>query len=251
MVREEKVEKVKEIKELLQKYSTLVFIDIFKLPSKPLQDIRKELRDKAIIKVVKKSILKFALKELEGGEELEKLIPQQPAIALTNLNPFKFYSLVSKLTSRSFAKEGDIAPFDIKISAGPTSLMPGPVISELSKAGIPVGVEGGKIAVKKDVVVAKKGERISRDLANALRKLGIQPMEIKLNVVAIYENGNVYQKEVLELVNLYPQKIKECFSNALNFSINIGFPTKENIKYLLIKAHQHAKAIELKIGGVK
>jgi large subunit ribosomal protein L10 len=252
MVREEKITKKEELKDLIKKHSVIGLIDIFKLPSKQMQEIRKEIREKGIIKVVKKSILLNSLKELnlENFEELEKLIPQQPAILLTNLESFKIYSLISKLKFSTFAKEGDIATEDIKVSAGPTSLLPGPVISELSKVGIPAGVEEGKIVVKKDVIVAKKGDKISKELAGVLRKLKVQPMKIGLNLVAIYENGKIFEKEILELVNLYPDKLKEAFNQALNLSININYPTKENIQQILIKAYQNALALE-KFGGVK
>ncbi|MEM5844361.1 MAG: 50S ribosomal protein L10 [Candidatus Aenigmatarchaeota archaeon] len=252
MAREEKIAKKEELKEMIRRYKVIGLIDIFKLPSKQFQEIRKEIREKGIIKVVKKSILLHALKELEvkNLDELEKIIPNQPAVLLSNEDCFKIYSIISKLKFPTFAKEGDIANEDIKVSAGPTSLLPGPVISELSKAGIPVGVEEGKIVVKKDVIVAKKGNVISKDLANVLRKLKIQPVKISLNLVGMYEDGRIYNKETLELVNIFPEKIKEAFNQALNLSININYPTKENIQYLLIKAYQNALALE-KFGGAK
>jgi large subunit ribosomal protein L10 len=153
------------------------------------------------------------------------------------------------LKSQTFSKDGDVALNDIKISAGPTSLLPGPAITELTKAGIPAGVEEGKIAIKKDVVVVKKGEKISKDLAMALKKLGIETMEIGLNIVAIYD-GKIYTKDVLELVNAYPEKIKEAYNQALNLSVFICYPTKANIQQLLAKAFNAAKSIE-NLGGAK
>ncbi|MCS7105782.1 MAG: 50S ribosomal protein L10, partial [Candidatus Aenigmarchaeota archaeon] len=77
-----------------------------------------------------------------------------------------------------------------------------------------------------------------------------QPVEISLNLIGLYEDGSIYEKETLELVNIFPEKIKEAFNQALNFSININYPTKENIQYLLIKAYQNALALE-KLGGAK
>ncbi|MDI6798470.1 MAG: 50S ribosomal protein L10 [Candidatus Aenigmarchaeota archaeon] len=245
MVRDEKIREVEELKKLIEKYPVIGVIDMFKLPSKQLQEIKKKISGKTMIKMSKKSMIKLAIKNAkkENISKLEELIPQQPALVFTTLEPFKFYKMISQLKSPSPAKEGDIAISDILVSAGPTSLLPGPVISELSKAGIPAGVEEGKVAVKKDVVVAKKGEKIKKELASVLRKLGIEPMEVSLNVVAIYENGSVYDKDVLNLVNVYPEKIGEAFNRALNLSVNISYPTKENIKFLLVKAFNSAKAL--------
>lgn len=251
MVREEKIKAAEKLKEIVKKYPVIGILDMHKLPTRQFQEIKKKLGDSVTIKMGKKSLIKLAIKSLnkEGGSELENLIPKQPAIILTKMEPFKFYATISKLKSMTFAKEGDVASSDIKVSAGPTSLLPGPVISELSKVGIPAGVEEGKIAIKKDVVVVKTGEKISKELANILKKLGIEPVEVGLNVVAIY-NGKIYTKDVLELVNVYPQKLKEAYNQALNLSVSICYPTKQNIKYLLSKAFNAAKTIE-NLGGAK
>jgi large subunit ribosomal protein L10 len=251
MVREEKVAATKKMKELVESSQVIGILDTHKLPSRQFQQIKKKMRDIATIKMAKKSLIRIAIKSAnkENMAELEKLIPTQPAIILTKTEPFKFYMEVSKLKSQTFAKDGDVALNDIKISAGPTSLLPGPAITELTKAGIPAGVEEGKIAIKKDVVVVKKGEKISKDLAMALKKLGIETMEIGLNIVAIYD-GKIYTKDVLELVNAYPEKIKEAYNQALNLSVFICYPTKANIQQLLAKAFNAAKSIE-NLGGAK
>jgi len=252
MVKEEKIKAVEELKKTIDSYNVVGILDMNKLPSRQLQDIKKKLRGSVIIKVTKKTILTRAIKNSKkpGIQELEKIIPKQPAIVLTNLDSFKFYSSIVKLKSPAAAKEGDIAPSDIMVSAGPTSLMPGPVISELTKAGIPAGVEDGKVAVKKDTVVAKAGTIISAPLASALKKLGMEPMLIGLNIAMVYENGMIYKKDALELVETFPKMLGEAHQNAFSLSVSINYPTKENIKVLIAKAFNVAKSLENKIGGV-
>ncbi len=247
MVKQNKVEQVQKLSRLIEEHPVFGIIDMHKLTARPLQNVKKKLRDVGIIKTTKKSILLFALKgaKVDGIEKMEQIIPQQPAIIMSKQNPFKTYALVDKVKTPAPAKEGDIAPDDIKVSAGPTNLMPGPAISELTKVGIPAGVEEGKIAVKKDVVVAKKGAVISKPLANALRKLNIEPMLIGVNIVALFEKGSVYGKESLSLVGEgYVKKLREAFQNALNLSVSISYPTKENIGLLLAKAQREANALE-------
>lgn len=252
MVKEEKLKQVEELKKMIDAYPIICILDMFKLPSKQLQEIQKKIRGKAMIKMTKKSLLKLAIKgsSRQKIQELEKSIPQQPAMIFTELEPFRFYSMIDKMRSAAAAKEGDTAPSDILVTAGPTNLLPGPAISELTRVGIPAGVEEGKIAVKKDVVVAKKGDKISSHLASALRKLNIEPMEIGLNIVAIYDNGMIYGKDALSFVNVFPEKLKEGFNYALNLSVSISYPTKDNIKFLLAKAFNSAKVLESKIGGM-
>lgn len=252
MPKEEKVEEVKRILDLIEKYPTLGILDLGGTPSKQLQEIKKSLRNEAFITVTKKSLLKLAIKssKKENIHELEKFIPLQPGLAFTELDPFKFYLLVARTKFSAFVKEGDIAKKNIEIKAGPTHLNPGPVIGELSRAGIPVGVEGGKVIVKKDVIAAKAGDRISKELASALKKLRIATKEIGLNIAALYTKGKIYGRDVLDLVGETSLNLlKEAFGKALNLSIVINYPTRENIGYILAKAYQQAKFIEGRVGG--
>lgn len=251
MVKEEKERQVEELVKLIKSYSTLALLDLYKLMAKPLQEFRRTLKGVATIKVAKKAIILHAIRKVFGekAEELEKYLPQQPAIILTNVDPFKFYLTVSEKKVPLFAKAGDVATGDILIPAGITTLSPGPVISEFGKLKIPVGIEKGKIAIKKDVVVARKGDVITKELASILRKLEIEPIEAKLNIVAIYRDGKIYTKDVLSLVGeRMLNMIKDAFVNAINLTVNISYPTKENVKYLFSKAYQIAKGLENKLG---
>ena len=51
-----------------------------------------------------------------------------------------------------------------------------------------------------DKEVAKEGEVISPQLANALGLLGIKPMKIGLDLMGVYENGFIFDKNVLKTV---------------------------------------------------
>jgi len=250
MKKEEKMKLVEELSSLMNSYPTIGFVDMKKMPTKQFQDIKRVFGEDAVIKVTKKTAVKFAMRKLkkENINELEKNIPLQPGLVITKLSPFDFYRKVNELKSTTYAKEGDTAQWDIEVKKGPTDLLPGPAISEFAKVKIPAGVEGGKIAVKKDTVVAKKGDVISGDLANILRKVKVKAAEVKMNVVILHQNGEIYTQEILKLVEEYPEKVKEAFNQALNLSIAIGYPTKENIGYLLSKAYHSAQALE-KIGG--
>lgn len=251
MAKEEKMKAVEALAKEIEKYSTVCLIDMMKLPTKQFQLIKKELGEEAIFKISKKSLVRFSLKKIgkENISELEKIIPKQPGLILTNLPAFKFYKMINKMKYPVFAKEGDTIEKEIQVKAGPTNLLPGPVISELAKVGIIGGVEGGKVAIKKDSIVAKRGSMVTKELAGVLRKLNIEPVNIGINIVAVYENGDIHSKNLLQMVEEYPSKLQQAFNQALNLSIAVGYPTKENVKFLLAKAYQQAKAIE-RIGGV-
>ena len=251
MVKKEKIAAVEKLRKVLEENPLIGFVDLHKMPTKQLQEIRKQIRGKGQIIVTKKSTILHALRQVprQNLQEFEKLLPQQPAVIVSNQEPFKFYLLISKMKSSTYAKAGDVAEEDIAVSAGPTNLLPGPVISELTKVGIPAGVEEGKIAIKKDKVIAVKGTVISKELASVLRKLNIRPVKVGLTIVALYKDGEIFKKEVLDLVgDKYIARLQQAHQYALNLSVAVGYPTRESIKLLLAKAYRCAKAIENKLG---
>ncbi len=252
MVKEQKIRAVEKLKDDFGNYKVVGIIDLFKLPTKQMQEIKKKLDGRVAVKIAKKSILLRALEASQHLKVLENHLPSQSALLFTNEDPFRIYLTISNLKSETFAKEGDVTEEEIIVYPGPTNLLPGPVISEFAKVKIPAGVEGGKIAIKKETLVAKKGDAISKDLSSILRKLGIRPIKVGLNVVCLFD-GNLYLKDSLGLVGEgYLNKIREAFSQALNLSVAINYPTKENIGYLLSKAYNQAKYLDEKLmGGVK
>lgn len=249
--RKEKIEAVEKLADLLKSYPVIGILNLYKTPANALQKIKKELKGKAVIKVAKKSTLLRAL-EKSGKTGLKDFITDYPALMLANLDPFRLYLFLQKKKTPAAAKPGDIPSKDIEVKAGPTDLPPGPAISSLTKAGLPAKVEAGKIAIMKDKVVCKAGEKVSLDLASALQLLKLEPMEIGLNAVVFEENGIVYKKEQLfideeKLLN----DIQIAIHNAFNLSINANYPTKETVGFMLAKAQMQAKqlATEAKIEG--
>ncbi|MFH1229346.1 MAG: 50S ribosomal protein L10 [Candidatus Aenigmatarchaeota archaeon] len=250
-VKPEKLKAVEEFAKLIKQSPVLGIIDLYKTPASALQKIKKELRGKATIRVAKKSTLLFAL-DKAGKGNLKEYMVGYPALIFADINPFKLYLFLQKKKTPAFAKPGDVTIKDIEVKAGPTDLPPGPAISSLTKVGIPAKVVAGKIAVAKDKIVLKAGEKVTLELASALQMLKMQPMEIGLNVVVIDENGTVYKKDQLFVDE---EKIRNdvqiAINNAFNLSINAEILMKETIGFMLAKAQMEAKtlATEAKIEG--
>ena len=244
-VSEVKKKEVMLVKDLISKYRTIGILDLTNLPSPQLQDARKKID--VNIRVTKKRLLKIALNDVDKGVEkledsLEKIIP---ALILTNNSSFKLAKDLRKGKSFVAAKAGQIAPNDLVVKAGPTNLPPGPIIGELGSVGIRASVEQGKVTVKEDSVIVKAGEVISRKAADVLIKLGIKPMELGLNLVATFENGYLFKKDVLNVDDkYYLNALKLAASEALNLSVSIGYVTEDNIELFLRKAESEAKAVE-------
>jgi large subunit ribosomal protein L10 len=245
MVSEKKVSEVKLVKEQLRDYPVIGILDMFKLPARQLHKIRNNLRGEAVIRMVKKRLIPRVLKDSRPDlERLADYIQGEPALILSRTDPFRLARIIAESKSPSAAKPGDIATRDIEVKAGPTPLPPGPVIGELQKIKIPCAVQGDKISVSRDTVIAREGDVITRDVAGVLSKLRIEPMEVGLNLLAAWEQGVIYGKDILFIPREeYLERLKSAAAGAFNLSVNINYITGDNIGFLLSRAHSEARAL--------
>lgn len=248
MVSEKKRQTLKEVSSDIEKSRVVGVINMHNLPARQLFQIKEQLKEKARIRMVKKRVIKLALDQSKK-HDIKKLldnIQNQPALLFSDANPFELAVTISKSASKALAKPGDIAPMDIIIPEGPTNLPPGPAIGELQKIKIPAGVEGDKIVVKKETCVVKEGEEISQDVADVLMKLNIEPMEITLNLVAIWDEGIVFGKDLLFIpLEQYVGELQSAYTQAFNLALNIDYLTKDTVPVLLSKAHQQAISLAM------
>src|SRR3989338_6033232 len=230
-------------------------VDMENLPAPQLQKMRAQLRGKVSFAMTKRRLMKIAIAQAKekkkGVEEIEKYLKGMPALIFTNEDPFKLYRMLEKSKSSAPAKAGQTAPRDIIVPAGPTSFAPGPVIGELAAIGIKAGVENAKIVIKQDCTICTKGEIIKPKVAEMLKRLGIEPMEIGLNIVAVVEKGILFQAEQLLIdEDAFNAKLLGAISEARNLAMDIAYPTKETTELLIQQAFREAKAVALEAGVV-
>ncbi len=256
-VNPKKIQEVMQLKELMKKYRVISVADLTSLPSSNLQSIRNKLREKIEIKVTKKRLIIRAIDELKEKDltllkpYLEKSIP---VLIFSNEEPFKLFKLIKENRTNAPAKPGQLAPIDLTISSGPTPFTPGPFIGELGAIGLQTSVEQGKVVIKKDKLIAKQGEIIKPEVASVLVKLGIEPIEISFNILAVYDDGILYEKSVLDVSQEdYINKIKLAYAQATTLAEEIGYISKDNIELMLTKGYKDALALsrELKIEASK
>ncbi len=246
MVSETNKKMLKEVKAQIEQYPVVGIIDMHKMPGRQLHQIRNKLRGQALIRMVKKSVMKLALEQIKmpNAAKLAESIQGEPALLMTKLSPFKLARMVEQYRSPAFAKEGDIAHYEIIIKEGPTPLPPGPAIGDFQKLKIPAMVQGDRIAVRKDTVAARPGDVISKELAGMLSKLGIEPMEVRLNLVAALENGMVYGSDVLFVpLEEHINQVKSAGYAALNLAVCINYCAQDATPFIIAKAGMEARAL--------
>jgi large subunit ribosomal protein L10 len=245
-VSEEKKTAVKELAQAMKEVNTLMLVSSKSVPAAQFQKIKKSLREKANVQVAKKSTVIRALDEtkLPGIEALKEHVQADYAILLSNTDGFELSGWLNENKNPIGAKEGQIADADITIEAGPTDLVPGPVISELGALGLQIMVEDGKITIRKAKAVVKTGEKVSGGAASILQKLGIKPFMMGINPIAFYDkkSGKIYAG-----VKIDKKKMLEDFllahAKAVGFAVNLAYPSQSTIGMLLAKANAHHSAI--------
>ena len=195
-ISESKKKIVDEMSDLIRESSIIALVNMSDIPAPQLQAMRREMKGKISIYMTKKRLMKIALDKSKDKKKniqaLADYFEGMPAFIFSNENPFKLSRLLQKSKTKAPAKAGQTAPSATVTSKGQTPFAPGPIISELSSIGLKVGVEGGKIAIKENTVIARKGEKIKPKVAEILARLDIRPMDVGLGMVAAYEDGIMY-----------------------------------------------------------
>jgi large subunit ribosomal protein L10 len=186
---------------------------------------------------------------MPGFDDMETYVKGPVAFVFSEADPFTLSKFLSENKTKAPAKGGQVTPKDIIIPAMNTGVAPGPFISELTALKIPARVKGGSIHVTDDTVVVKAGEIVSNAMAQMLARLGIEPMELQLKLIAAYSDGVLLTQRDFEVdLEALFQDVILAHEYALNLSINTGFPTKNTIPLIIAKANMEAKSLSLNIG---
>ena len=248
-----KKEEVKELTNLFTKNRVVGIIEVGGIPAPQMQQMRKNLQGSATVRSAKNNLILRALDEAEkstkGVSGLKDHVKGQSAIIATEMNPFKLFSKIKESRTMAPAKGGEKAAHNIEVKSGETPFKPGPIVGELQKAGIPAAIIEGKVVVKTDKVVVPQGERIPTDVAQMLTRLEIFPIEIGMTLNGVFENGEIFSPEVLDInIDEFFGRIRQASINVLNLAITAGWTTKQTIQPLLMKAHNDAFTIALEMG---
>ncbi len=245
-VSKKKVKEVKELVDLLKKSRTVLVASVKNLPASQFQDISKKLRGKAIVKLPKKNLIFRAIDETKDSDlaKIKDFIMENSVILFSDIDAFELAGELTDKKSPARAKVGQEAPEDIKIEQGPTDLMSGPVISEFGALGIPIQIDKGKIVVKETKIIARKGEKISENAAGMMSKLDIKPFSIGFVPLSAFDTN---EKKIYSEINIDKSgailNLKNSFGKSLAFAVQIGYASKDTIKFIIAKAAHHEKSL--------
>lgn len=246
-----KLDEIDLLVELFNKYKNIGVIEVGHIHDQQIQATRKILREKAIIRMSKKSLQTRAIEEFqkkskkENLEQLANNIPGQSSLLFTNMNIFELKKILLENEWMVPAKPNEITSVDIWVPAGDTGLPTGQVISELNMTlRLPTRIQNDTIWIREDTRTHKAGELVDVKQAAVLKKLGIRPIESLIKIHFAWCDGEIYPEEVLYMdMGKLQQDIASCYFTAQKLAFELGVIDDETIEPLIQKANREALGI--------
>jgi len=243
--------------ELLDKHSTVISFSMNLVGSKQLAMIRQELRGSATFLFGKNTMLRKVLRdkcEREQADEPEKAEKQLKLLGLIEGNvgllftdaPVKsMRDEVEAKTLPCAAKVGIIAPCNVMVKAGPTGCDPTQT-AFFQLMEIPTKINRGQVEIVSDVVVIRKDEKVGASQASLCAKLSITPFAFGPQAVNVYDDGDVYSAEVLDITDeMIEQGFIKALRSASALCMGADYPCSLTVPHFVYKAWSEVAAMML------
>jgi len=153
--------------------------------------------------------------------------------------------LVQSLRVPAAAKAGTFAPKDVFVAKGITNLEPTKT-NFLQALNIASKINKGQIEILNDIHLIKKGERVGSSEATLLQMLDVRPFEYGLNVTQVYDNGAVYEVDVLDLTPaILLGKFAAGVANVAALSLGANYPSLASFPHVVLGAFKNLAAIAI------
>ena len=246
-----KLDEVDYLIELFNQYKNIMVLKVGNLNDKQVQDIRKFIRGKAIIKMSKKNLQIRAIERFKNESKKENLddlvdnIPGQSALCFTDIDVFELKKIFNDNLWMVPAKPDDITPVDIWVPAGDTGLPTGQVISELNMTlRLPTQIQHDTIWIREPTRTHKAGDFVNVKQAAVLKKLGVAPIESVIKIHYAWSDGDVYSADVIYMnLDAFKQDLASAYLAAQHLAMELGVVDKETIKPMIQKAYREALGI--------
>jgi len=238
-----------KLKELLAQYPSIFLVNVDNVGSNQMHQIRTALRGKGVVLMGKNTMVRRALRTiLSENPQFERLLPFIKGnigfvFTAGDLKEIREIIVANKVAAP--ARAGAFAPKDVIVPASNTGMEPGKT-SFFQALGIPTKIARGTIEIVSDVKVVTAGTRVGPSEATLLNMLNISPFTYGMTVVSIFDSGNLFSPEVLdieesELVDRFMSGIKTIAA----ISLALNYPTIVSVSHSLVNAYKNVLAIAL------
>jgi large subunit ribosomal protein L10 len=251
-----KLDEVEHLVELFKKNKVVVVIEVAHINDKQIQDVRKNLRGKAVVRMSKKSLQIRAIEKFKKEskkpnlDELTKNIAAQTSFAFTNMEPFELKKIFEENKWMVAAKPDEVTPVDIWVPEGDTGLPTGQVISELNMTlRLPTRIQNDTIWIREDTMSHSAGDFVSIKQAAVLKKLGVAPIESIIKIHFAWNDGEIIPADVLYMdTEAFQQDVMSCYYTAQKVALELGIIDTETIEPLVQKAYRESLNLLIELG---
>merc|ERR1712238_522561 len=143
------------------------------------------------------------------------------------------------------AKVGVTAPCDVIVPKGGTGCDPGQT-AFFQTLQISTKITKGQIEIVNDTDLITAGDKVTASQAALLQKLEIEPFSYGLVLVAVYDNGSVFDAKVLDITDdVLANKFTAGLSVLASLSLALGYPTQASVPHSVANAFKAVVAITL------
>lgn len=214
-----------------------------------MHQIRVSLRGKGIVVMGKNTMVRRALRSiLSEYPHFERLLPHVRGNIGFVFSSGDLKDVRDTITANKVAapaRAGALAPKDVSIPAGNTGMEPGKT-SFFQALGIPTKIARGTIEIVADVQVVTAGTRVGPSEATLLNMLNISPFTYGMTVVQIFDQGNVFSPDVLDVSE---KELLDRFTTGITtiavLSLALHYPTLPSIIHSLVNSYKNLIAIAL------
>jgi len=206
-----------------------------------------------------KKALKFMTKDAEVGsidyedhkkwtkdarlEALEPLMKLNIGLIFSDEPYMDIREKVEAETISQPARTGVTAPCDVFINAGPTGIEVGK-IDFFHKLNISCKTVKSAIEVVKDVKIITKGEKVGEGATQMCKLMSIIPFEYKLEFLAVYMDGVILNKEVIDMpLDTVIEKVKDFSGLLTAVSLGANIPNSLSVPHFLANGFKSCLAI--------
>lgn len=186
---------------------------------------------------------KDSWKECPELEKIVNLLKGNTGLIFTNGDLAEVKKVIDEEAREAPAKIGAIAPCDVSIKAGPTGLDPKQT-NFFQSLNIQTKIVKTQIEIVADKKIISEGMKIEATHAALLDKLKIRPFSYKMNVKRVYDNGAIFNPEILDITTAdILKKFQGTISNMAAISLASGYVTKPAIPHIILNSFKNLAAV--------
>jgi len=248
---ERKQEYFDKMKHLLSTYTKAFIVQVDNVGSSQLQSTRKALRGQAEILMGKNTMMRKVIREFVADNpgtpvaQLEAICRGNVGFVFTSADLGTVRETLESNVRPAPAKVGSIAPINVIVPKGPTGCDPGQT-AFFQTLQISTKITKGQIEMTNDTDLITAGDKVTASQAALLQKLEIEPFSYGLVLVAVYDNGSVFDAKVLDITDdVLANKFTAGLSVLASLSLALGYPTQASVPHSIANAFKAVLAVTI------